>query len=210
MQPTVFYADEPPVDPEKLAREVYNYVPDSRSGEPPTPPSSYGFSPPDRIQSSPILFPKEDNGRDKLASYYHSIRHSPGSSTTIKSTDDVPSVLLGIQSALGLDGVTTRNTNNSPNDLDSNYSPSHYPSYDQIVLLRKGLRKLIPILAKQSSPSSKSSKLSASSSVRVEKQVPSSSSSVQNFPSLLMTTSSTTNRPSVEEASFDSPSVYQS
>lgn len=207
MEPTVFYADDegpahsshpppqsPPLDQErleKLAREVYNYVPDSRTGEPPgEPPSDYGYhhhSPPDRIEPS-SSYPLADNGRSKLASYYHSIKHSPGISTTVKTTEDVPSVLLGIQSALGLEGISTT----SSNDIDNNYSPSHYPSYDQIVLLRKGLRKLIPILAKQSaSSSSKSSKLSVSSSTRFEKEVPVDSKS----PSLL-TSSAETSRTS--------------
>jgi hypothetical protein len=211
MEPTVFYADDN-VDHEKLAREVFNYVPDSRTGEPPTPPSSYGFGPPrDSIEPSPSYPRVDSSGRDKIASYYHAIKHSPGVSTTVKS--DVPSVLLGIQSALGLEGISTQSSPN--NDIDNNYSPSHYPSYDQIVLLRKGLRKLIPILAKQSSSSPSSSfhsRLSVSSSSRVEDKI-----KPVDQPSLHTTGRSTSSteplkppESSEEETALNSSTTYQS
>lgn len=210
MEPTVFYADEN-IDHEKLAHEVFNYVPDSRTGEPPTPP--YGLGPPlrDSIEPSPSYPRPENSGRDKIASYYHAIKHAPGVSTTVKS--DVPSVLLGIQSALGLEGISTQS---NPNDIDSNYSPSHYPSYDQIVLLRKGLRKLIPILAKQSSSSpsssSRNSRLSVSSSSRVEDKV---KPVEETIPSLLESsrvkaTQEPVKETSEEETVLKSPTTYQS
>ena len=83
-----------------------------------------------------------DPARARLASYYQAVRQaapatssassglsvSPSTSSS-PSTLNVPSVLLGIQSAQGLEVATSLG---SLSDTDVNYNPSHYPTPDQL------------------------------------------------------------------------------
>lgn len=169
MEPSVFYSDEP-FDSEKLVNEVFSYAPHRTGPEPPPPDSGSsgpgggygGYGP--GYDSEPLPLPpipmppvvaaatggsspEDSSTRQRLASYYKSVKNSAGEK--VRSQDEVPSVLLGIQSALGLEtGVKAAGSDGGTEQ--ENYTPSHYPSYQQILLLRKGLKNLIPLLTTKS------------------------------------------------------------
>ena len=102
------------------------------------------YGPSNRMNSGITPIPS-DPARARLASYYQAIRQaappssssslsvSPSAATSTSSssppTSNVPSVLLGIQSAHGLEVATSLG---SLSDSDANYNPSHYPTPDQL------------------------------------------------------------------------------
>ena len=162
MEPSVFYSDEA-YDSEKLANEVFSYAPHRTGPESPPPDSSepgappygpygpgpgYESEPPPLIPGSDAMRAPEESTRQRLASYYNSVRQNAAAAAAEKG-NEVPSVLLGIQSAVGLEtGVRLQASGSSDtSEPDHNYTPSHYPSHQQILLLRKGLKNLLPLLS---------------------------------------------------------------
>lgn len=166
MEPSVYYSDEPEFDSEKLVNEVFSYAPHRTGPEiPPTDNSDTSSGPPydpygpdpgyekAGLHLSPVMRGRggtspEESTRQRLASYYKSVKETPATGEKVRS-QEVPSVLLGIQSALGLEtGVKMQSSGSGGSDgtEPENYNPSHYPSYQQILLLRKGLKNLIPLL----------------------------------------------------------------
>lgn len=167
MEPSVFYSDDA-YDSEKLANEVFSYAPHRTgpespppdSAEPPAGPPSYSpYGPGPGYGSDPLPLipsemrgaPPEESTRQRLASYYNSVRNTAAAK---EKGEEVPSVLLGIQSALGLEAGVSRlqaSGSSDSSEPDNSYTPSHYPSQQQILLLRKGLKNLIPLLSRAKS-----------------------------------------------------------
>lgn len=172
----------------------------------------YGREPPPHLHEGLGTGPQEST-RQKLASYYHSVKNSAdtkakGINEEENSRKDMPSVLLGIRSALGLETGVKQVTSSDDDTEPDNYSPSHYPSYQQILLLRKGLKNLIPLLTTSSSSKKlPSNAISASGSTIMSIQrAPAKSDEI--FTSLIRNNVGKV-PPAGETELLDSASIYQ-
>lgn len=177
MVPSVFYADEssgidnryPQVEPVDSS----SYYSPSRSGE--REGGTGGREEPPSLPTLPFSSEYPSPGSPRRGSWYDTVRSSRPSTLTTPS-DTIPSVILGIQVALqahndknvGVSSPSSWNATSSLPSYDSDsYNPSHYPSHHQIMLLRRGLGKLIPLLHKKDSSNSlskNSSRLNGSAS----------------------------------------------
>ena len=178
MVPSVFYADEssgidnryPQIEPVDSS----SYFSPSRSGVREGGNGGREAS----LPSLPFSEYPRSPGSPRRGSWYDAVRSSRPSTLTTPS-DTIPSVILGIQVALqahngknvGESGVSSASSWNATSSLPSydsdSYNPSHYPSHHQIMLLRRGLGKLIPLLHKKDSSNSlskNSSRLNGSAS----------------------------------------------